>query len=282
MNEEGQNFHSLVGNFTGMDDLLWAAQTGALQTTGKVRLSRSGRIGPLIELAMAKRAYPDSFADVVAEAPFAKLIQSAVATATISGISKDARFGVFPLQLLGRDGDPNDEWKLWASRVDQAAMFVGFPKEIAAEIVGALGELQDNVFRHSSAYESGLVAFAASRDAFEVVVSDAGIGVFASLRQCADYADIEDAGAALKIAVMDGESRFGRNSGCGLGMGQMFRALINHDGELRFRSGDHALQISGHSPSLQGHLELLHKASLPGLTISVLCRAQARHTESTG
>lgn len=36
--------------------------------------------------------------------------------------------------------------------------------------------------------------------------------------------------------------RFGRDSGCGFGMGQMFRALANHDGDLRFRSDDHALE----------------------------------------
>lgn len=273
MKGERRDFHSLVGDFAGADDLLWATQAGELQAVGKVLLSRSGRIGPLVELEMARRAYSSIYSNVVVEAPFAKLIHAAMTAAAISGTQRGARIGVFPLSLLGRDGDTTDEWTLWASRADQAAISAGFPPKVAAEIVGALGELQDNVFRHSSAYESGLVAFAAAQNTFEVVASDAGIGVLASLHQCSEYAHVEDAGAALKVAVMDGESRFGRHSGCGFGMGQMFRALANHDGELRFRSGDHALQIYGHSPSLQGRLELLHKASLPGLTISVLCRA---------
>ena len=47
---------------------------------------------------------------------------------------------------------------------------------------------------------------------------------------------LQDAGEALKVAVEDGNSRFGRASGNGFGMGQIFRALANHDGELRFRS----------------------------------------------
>lgn len=273
MKGEGRDFQTLVGDFAGADDLLWAAQTGELPAVGNVQFSRSGRIGPLMELMVARRAASSAYANVVVESPFEKLIHAAVNAGTISGTDRGARMGVFPLRRLPPDGDKTDEWKLWASRADQAAGSVGFPRRVAGEIVGALGELQDNIFRHSSAYESGLVAFAASRDKFEVVVSDAGIGVLASLRQCADYADVEDAGAALKMAIIDGESRFGRNSGCGFGMGQMFRALVNHDGELRFRSGDHALQIYGHSPSLQGRLELLHKASLPGLTISVLCHA---------
>lgn len=273
MNADGQSFHSVVGDFAGADDLLWSAQNDELQAAGNVLFSRSGRIGPLIELAMALRMHPSAYTSVVVEAPFAKLVETAMAAASISGSARGARLGVFPLRRLASSGEATDEWNLWSSRADQAAMSAGFPKQVAAEIVGAVGELQDNVFRHSSAYESGVVAFAAQQNQFEVVVGDAGIGVLASLQQCPDYVGIEDAGAALKIALMDGESRFGRTSGCGFGMGQMFRALANHDGELRFRSGDHALQISGHSPSLQGHLELLHKAFLPGMTISVLCRA---------
>jgi hypothetical protein len=133
-----------------------------------------------------------------------------------------------------------------------------------------MGELQDNVFRHSRKPETGLAAYAATVGAFEIVVADSGVGVLASLRDCNDYADLRDAGAALTAAVDDGNSRFGRASGNGFGMGQMFRALANHDGDLRFRSDDHALTVRGHSPSLQGHVELGHKARL---TISVLCRA---------
>jgi hypothetical protein len=56
-------------------------------------------------------------------------------------------------------------------------------------------------------------------------------------------------------------------------MGQMFRALANHDGALRFRSEDHALAIQGHGPSMQGSVELGQKARLGGLTISVRCGA---------
>ena len=92
------------------------------------------------------------------------------------------------------------------SRADQAALAAGFPARTAAEIIGALGELQDNVFRHSEASLTGLVAFAARKGAFELVVSDCGIGVLASLRSHPDYQRIEDAGAALSVAVANGES----------------------------------------------------------------------------
>jgi hypothetical protein len=273
MEPEGEKpGETVIGDFDAADELLFAAESGGLRSLGPIHVQRSGQIGPLIELVRARQRYPEAFASVVLEAPFVATIEAALDRDTVAGTEKNAQAGVFPLQRLGADGERSDLWQLWASRADQAALTAGFPAQIAAEIVGALGELQDNVFRHSEGARTGLVAFAARPGTFEVVVSDNGIGVLASLHSHANYAGIEDAGAALKVAVADGESRFGRDSGCGFGMGQMFRALTNHDGDLRFRSDDHALEIRGHSPSLEGRVQLRQKAPLPGLTVSVLCR----------
>ena len=262
----------LVGDFDAADELLFAAESGGLGSLGPIRVQRSGQIGPLVELVRARQRYPEAFASVVFEAPFVATIEAALDGGTVTGTEKNGRAGVFPLQRLGADGERTDLWQLWASRADHAALAAGFPAQIAAEIMGALGEFQDNVFRHSEAARTGLVAFAARPGTFEVVVSDNGIGVLESLHSHADYAGIEDAGMALKVAASDGESRFGRDSGCGFGMGQMFRALANHDGDLRFRSDDHALEIRGHSQSLRGRVQLRQKAPLVGLTVSVLCR----------
>jgi hypothetical protein len=270
----------LIGDFAGVDDLLWAAQTGRLERLGRVRVLRSGRIGPLIEILMARRADSAALAAVTLTAPFAASVEAALARGEISGSGFEARSGVFPLRRYVVEGDGADLWSLWKMRAERAAMASGFPRPLAAGIVGAMGELQDNVFCHSRRPETGIAVYAATAGAFEVVVADGGIGVLTSLRECADYAQLRDAGAALKVAVEDGNSRFGRASGHGFGMGQMFRALANHDGELRFRSDDHALTVRGHSPSLQGHVELGHKAHLGGMTISVLCRAPAGRHES--
>lgn len=264
---------SLDGDFAGADDLLWVAQSGGLPGLGEVTVERSGQIGPLVEMLMARRSDPAAFACVRFAAPFALVIEQAVAEGTIAGSVYAARHGVFPLARFAETGDGADQWALWRSRAEQAAIGVGFRKPFAAAVIGAMGELQENVFRHSHRPETGLVAYAATANAFEIVVADAGIGVLASLRECSDYAGVPDAGEALKVAVEDGQSRFGRASGGGFGMGQMFRALANHDGELRFRSDDHALAVRGQSPSLKGSVELGHKARLGGLTISVRCPA---------
>lgn len=262
----------LIGDFDTADELLFSAACGELAGLGRLHVQRSGLIGPLVELVRGRQRYPEAFTNVMLEAPFVTTIEAAVARDLVSGTDKGAHAGVFPLRRLGVDGERSDLWQLWASRADQAALAAGFPPQLAGEIVGALGELQDNVFRHSEAAPTGLVAFAARQGAFEVVVSDGGIGVLASLRSHADYKRLADAGEALTVALANGESRFGRHSGCGFGMAQMFRALANHDGDLRFRSDDHALEVRGHSPSLQGRVQLRQKAVLPGLTVSVLCR----------
>lgn len=273
MNDARDTGREVIGDFAGADDLLWAAQTGRLERLGRVRVMNSGRIGPLIEILMARRAHSAALAGVAFVPPFAASVEAALANGEISGTNFEARCGVFPLSRHAAKGDGADLWSLWKVRAEQAAIASGFPKPLAAGIVGALGELQDNVFCHSRRPETGIAAYGASAGAFEVVVADAGIGVLASLRECADYVQLPDAGAALKVAIEDGNSRFGPTSGHGFGMGQMFRALANQEGELRFRSDDHALAVRGHSPSLQAHVELGHKAHLSGMTISVLCRA---------
>ena len=270
---------SLVGDFVGTDELLAMSQAGRLDGVGPIVVTRSGRIGPLVELASARMHNPVAYAEVQVEAPFVAALQQTLADGAVSGVQQGARLGVFPLARLGPKGDPTAEWALWFSRADQAAQAAGFANKMAAMILGAFGELQDNVFRHSQAYRGALVAYAITSDGFELVVSDRGIGVLGSLRTHPDYADLLDAGAALRLALADGESRLGRNTGAGVGIGQIFRALANQDGDLRFRSDDHVLEISGHSPSLQGHIEVRHKAALPGLTVSVLCRPFGRRTD---
>jgi hypothetical protein len=272
MSEAEGEKRELTGDYAGADDLLWAAQSGSLTQLGTVRVKRSGLAGPLVEMLFARRANPGAFAQVEFAAPFAASIEQAIVGGTISGDGYKSRHGVFPLCRFAKGGDGADRWSLWCSRAEQAGCSVGLPGPFAAAVIGAMGELQDNVAMHSRRAETGLVVYAATSEAFEIVVADCGVGVLASLQENAAYADLADAGAALKIAVQDGETRFGHASGHGFGMGQMFRALADHDGELRFRSGDHALTVRGQNPSLQSGIELAHKARLVGLTIGVRCR----------
>lgn len=267
----------VAADFEAADDLLWQAVAGRLPRLGPVTLGRSGRIGPLVELAMAAAALPDAYPAIVVEAPVFRQIVGALGDGAISGAGARDRAGAFPLSRFDADdrGSGGLVWDQWAKHAENSAVAAGLSRGLATGLMGALGELQDNIFEHSGRPESGLVAYAASDGAFEFVVADAGRGVLASLRENPDFAGLADSGAALRVAASDGASRHARSTGHGYGIGQLFRALAHDAAELRFRSGDHALRLWGDAPSLTGQVELAQKAWLDGLTISVRCAPQA-------
>src|SRR3546814_16884550 len=68
----------------------------------------------------------------------------------------------------------------------------------SSDLIGAMGEMQDNVYEHSGAAHTGLVAYAVTDCSFEFVVADRGMGVLETLRQNPDYEHLPDAGAALR------------------------------------------------------------------------------------
>lgn len=266
---------ALVATFDVADDLLWQAEAGRLAHRGAITIGRSGQIGPLVELALAARATPPAYASVTVTPPFFDQVLQGLAAGRISGGGARNIAGVFPLAQLDPAGD-DSQWHQWASHAENAAVASGLARGLVSGLMGALGELQENVYRHSCRPETGLVAYATVNGTFEFVVADAGIGVLASLRENPDFAQLADSGDALRVAVSDGASRHGRISGRGYGIGQLFRALAHDSAELRFRSGDHALRLWGDAPSLSGHYEVAQKARLDGLIITVRCMPRRR------
>lgn len=226
---------------------------------------------------MAAAARPDAYGAVTVHPPVFHQLVRALREGIVSGAGARDRAGVYPLSRL----DPHDDgpkrlvWDQWAKHAENAAVVAGLAKGLVSGLMGALGELVDNVFEHSGKPESGVVAYAASDGCFEFVVADAGRGVLSSLRDNPEFAGLTDSGKALRIAASDGASRHARSTGHGYGVGQLFRALAHDSAELRFRSGDYALKLWGDAPSLTGQEELAQKAWLDGLTISVRCALSA-------
>lgn len=235
----------------------------------------------MVEMAIAKSLAPDAYYRVNFEPDFLRMVDSALSAAKITGARAKDTAGVFPLRRLQPEYSEHVEWDQWAKHIENRATSAGFPRQLIEPLLGALIELQDNVFQHSCRPESGLVAYAISRRAFELVTGDAGIGVLASLKKNPEFQHITDSGSALRRAASDGTSRFGADSGHGYGIGQLFRALARYDAEIRFRSGDHALSLWGDGPSLTGSVSLAHKAWLQGLTISVRCEMPRRRIQLT-
>jgi hypothetical protein len=162
-------------------------------------------------------------------------------------------------------------WVEFGVAAQYSAIRAGFSRDVAAQLVGALGEMQSNIYEHSQASDTGIVAFRATPGVFEFVVSDSGTGVLKSLKSCPAYVDLTSYGQALKLALTDGVSRHGPQSGRGLGFRPLFRGLSNLNGALRFRSGDYALTIDGQNPGAIP-VKLWQKAMLQGFFASVICR----------
>lgn len=176
---------------------------------------------------------------------------------------------------MGAEWSEDDRpWMGFQLAAQKAASTMGFHRRTSAQFAAALGEMFSNVHEHSGAASSGIAAFMGSGNAFEFAVADSGVGVRDSLRSCTDYADLADDGKALRLALTDGVSRFGAQSGRGKGFRPIFVGLANLSGALRFRSGDHALVIDGQKIGDMNFVTA-QKVRLPGFVASVSCLLDA-------
>jgi hypothetical protein len=165
-------------------------------------------------------------------------------------------------------------WTFFRVEAHKAALSAGLPTPIVHRLMGAMGEILDNVTEHSEAAATGLVVFRPHSGCFEFAVADAGIGILASLRTNTEYAGLRDEGEALQCALTDGVSRFGKAAGRGTGFSQLFKSLASLNASLRFRSGDHALSINGIGPTLVNS-HVARKPRALGFLACVLCRSAA-------
>lgn len=260
--------------FSDADDLLREAAYGRLRAHGPLLIESSGRIGPVIELIAGAMQFPYEYDSVSFSGVFARKVHEAWATGQPFGGGFTDNAGAFPLPMENPVEVGNPVWEQWVLHAENAAKNKGFPVGLVASLAGAMGELQDNVYQHSGAAHTGLVAYAVTDKSFEFVVADRGMGVLETLRQNPDYAYLSDAGAALTEAIRPGVSRFPASSGRGLGFIQLCKSMVTDRVELRFRSGDHALTLCPTHDPLNGHQRLTHCSALAGLTISAIWRAE--------
>lgn len=265
-------------DFELLDDLTLAI--GRKRVDARLYLSQAAvnRLGPLAELVILGRTKnfhsmsPDYLPNSALKEALVRVLSETRRASSAPGTANHSRFGFI---ATSRDPHAEDqtEWVAFCRKAQEAAEITGLPKAEAQQLVGALREMEENVHLHSGRPDDGLVGYFATTGAFEFVVADSGIGVLRSLQSCPAYSDLRDSGTAIKIALSDGASRFGSASGRGYGFHGLFVGLANMSGDLRFRSGDHALVIDGSDLSLM-RARLNQRAYLQGLVISVLCRAR--------
>jgi hypothetical protein len=257
--------------FTEVDDLGFAAERGRLQGKPVTSVFVPTEIGPLIELAKLSANGP--LPPIKVNPWIALDAYSGFYNAIVSG--RDQWFCPYG-RMLGfirttwDQSEDDTKWIAFQLRAQRAAVAGGFARKTAAQVAAAIGELQSNIYEHSEAPRTGLIAFQATQGKFEFVVSDRGIGILASLKSCPDYAYLRDHSEALQCALQNGNSRFGIAAGRGTGFNQLFIGLANLQGSLRFHSGNHILTIDGRNPTLMT-AKLAQKPHIKGFVASISC-----------
>lgn len=135
------------------------------------------------------------------------------------------------------------------------------------EVVGAVGELLDNVYAHSEAPRSGIAAFNVIAGALELCVADAGIGALSTLRRATEFQNLQSDIDAVRLMIEPNVSRYGRSSGHGLGFVDLIRGLSKIQGHLRIRTGD-AILVRSHCKG-DVSIEVVQSAPLSGVIVNV-------------
>lgn len=258
-------------SFSDVDGLGFAARRGRLPHYEAVLDLTAHDLGPFMEyllLAAAGIVPRPGEARWLSLGELTDLYRSLRARHARWLCPRTRQMGVFRTEAhVPEDDSP---WVGFCLAAQKAAVAVGFPKQTAAQLVAALGELQSNIYEHSGAPMTGIVVFRGRPGCFEFVIADWGVGVLASLRRCEAYATITDHREALQLALTNGVSRFGPSSGRGYGFRDLFTGLANLNSSLRFRSGNAALTIEGCNPgSIPWTRE--EKILMRGFFVSVAC-----------
>ena len=259
--------------FDDVDDLAFAAMRGRLGKAAAVPTYEARRLGPLVELlhlaAGGRLPNPGGW---LAGSNGASALAGAVEMNVECWLTpEEARAGVF--RAVGPESVRQRRWTTFLMRAKRAGREVsGLPGATSGQLVGAMEELENNIHEHSEAVGTGIVAYNAAPGIFEFAVADRGIGILRSLRRCVDHAGLADEGEALQAALTDGVSRYGAGRRRGYGFRPIFTGLVNLFGELRFRSGDHAITMHGTGPEVST-ARLAQKAPMDGFFASVACHA---------
>jgi hypothetical protein len=190
-----------------------------------------------------------------------------------TGSSHLRRIDPLPVEfyLISTQTDPSDEnWKAFTIRFARSAQGVGIDKLVSGGLRGALLEMAENAIVHSRTDSPILVDYRVLDGFAQFCVADIGIGVLNSLRSCTDFSHLRYDNEAIKEALRDGVSCMGRNRG-GMGFREIFKALSEQWGQLRFRSGQGCLVMDGTDLDADQFSEEF-VTSLPGFQVTVSCR----------
>lgn len=152
----------------------------------------------------------------------------------------------------------DDKHEIADSLTDTACRALALGPKARAAVWLAIGEMAQNVLDHAASDVGGFAVAqnGRKRQEFEFAITDAGVGVRASLARNAKYAALSDDLAAIEKALEPGvTSSPGSNSGGGLSL--LREAVRDNGGTFLVRSGTAAVE-SGHIERSEDGLTCLH------------------------
>jgi hypothetical protein len=148
-----------------------------------------------------------------------------------------------------------------------------FPDKARKRLLGALGELLDNVFQHAGRSQWALSAYEVDGSGrFSAVVADDGEGVLASYHRNGQLGLQEGASQALDLAVLQHRSCTGR-SDRGLGFRELMDALRSLDALIRVRSDDASLTLAAGGAASGEPARLSEEFELRGFVVGFAASA---------
>jgi hypothetical protein len=162
-------------------------------------------------------------------------------------------------------------YKLFETRWARACEALGFRQRRAALHL-AMSAMVENAILHADSSLGVLVGYRLLDDAALFTVADLGQGVLSSLRTNTEYEDLQHHRDALRLAFRDGVSRLG--IGNGFGFHQLFEALKDQFGTLRFRTGNVCVTMDGQDFNADLGEERFPE-TITGMQVTVCCRCKA-------
>lgn len=152
--------------------------------------------------------------------------------------------------LVSGDWDPGGTFISFQERFRGALRSRGVGPGLSSALAAALKEMASNAVEHSASPIPPIATFGVGEDEWCFSVTDLGRGALVSLRDNPVYSSIATENRALKLVLQDGVSRTGE-PGRGRGFTWVFKALVDRQSKLRFRSGGASARWEGTSPTAQ-------------------------------
>ena len=162
----------------------------------------------------------------------------------------------------------SDRLKFFCIRFAKSAQAAGFRESVFHALQAGLDEMMNNAVQHAHAPAPIVAGYAANAGTATFVVADVGRGVLESLRSSPKYAHLTGHAEAVSLAVHDGVTSSDDQGG--RGFNDLFKALAEQWGLLRFRSGNGCYTVDGRGANADSG-KISFPPPLLGFQVSVSC-----------